>query len=250
MESSGIYDDSLLIVVADHGISFQSNLEHWRRIRPETVGDIAAVPLFVKAPGQPGGTIDDRRALTIDILPTIADVLGFAPPWETEGVSLFGADPRRKETTTIGPSTSATFGVDGREKLAMAERNAAWFPTGDPWELSPPGAADLRGERVEDIANGQARFGMRLDRAFWYSNVDLNTGIVPVRVSGELLEAGGGPRLLAVAVNGVVGAMTRSYVVEGETLFQALVPPEYFQSGRNTISLLSVEDGVSVVPRR
>ncbi|HEY7565613.1 MAG TPA: sulfatase-like hydrolase/transferase, partial [Acidimicrobiia bacterium] len=76
MEKAGIYEDALLIVLADHGISFEAGLEHWRRILPETVGDVAAVPMFIKAPGREGGLIDDRRALTIDLLPTIAEVLG------------------------------------------------------------------------------------------------------------------------------------------------------------------------------
>lgn len=251
MEAAGIYDDSLLIVLSDHGISFEANLEHWRRILPETVGDVAAIPLFVKAPGQTGGTIDDRRALTIDVLPTIADVLDFEVPWETEGVSLFGPDPQRNETTTVGDSTTVTFGVDGAEKLVMAARNARWFPTYDPWELVPPGAPDLRGERIEDVAQGQASFTMEIDRPNWYTNVDVSSDGIPIRITGAIEGAGDSQVLLGVAVNGVIGAMTRSYAFEDQTLFQALVAPEYFRSGRNQIELVSVEgDQVSVVPGR
>ena len=248
MKSTGIYDESLLIVVADHGISFEAGIDHWRRITPETVGDIAPVPMFVKAPGCLGGVIDDRRALTIDLLPTIADVLGFDPPWEVQGVSLFGPDPHRVETTTVGPSTSATFGVDGNEKLAMAGRNAEWFPTYDPWELLPEGTRDWRGEQVDLIAAHATSITTRLDRAFWYNNVDVEGDVIPVRISGELFGADS-PVLLGVAVNGVVGAMTRSYSLENETLFQALVPPEYFRPGRNTIGLISIDgDQISLVP--
>jgi hypothetical protein len=248
MVSAGIYDDSLLIVVADHGISFVPGIEHWRRIRPETVGDIAAIPLFIKAPGRPGGVIDDRRALTIDLLPTIADVVGFDPPWQVEGASLFGPSPRRAETTTVGPTTSATFGVDGTEKLAMAGRNAKWFPTYDPWELVPEGARDLRGRYVDFIAGRATSLTTRLDRAFWYNNVDVAGDLIPVRISGKLFGADS-PVLLGVSVNGVVGAMTRSYSLEDETFFQALVPPEYFRQGKNTIELIAIDgDEISVVP--
>ena len=35
---------------------------------------VAFVPLFVKEPGQTDGRVDDRNVLSIDILPTIADV--------------------------------------------------------------------------------------------------------------------------------------------------------------------------------
>ncbi len=48
------------------------------------------MPLFVKYPGQDGGEIDDRPAHTVDILPTIADVVGVEPPWEVDGISLLG----------------------------------------------------------------------------------------------------------------------------------------------------------------
>ena len=248
MKTAGIYENSMLIVVADHGISFEPGIEHWRRIRPETVGDIAPVPMFVKAPGRPGGIIDDRRALTIDILPTIADVLGFDPPWEVQGVSLFGPDPHRSETTTVGPTTSETFGADGSEKLAKAERNAAWLPNYDPWELMPEGSPDLRGQQVDQIAAGTTTMTTRIDRAFWYRSVDVAGDVIPVRISGELFGADS-EVTLGVSVNGVVGAMTRSYSLDNEMFFQALIPPGYFQSGRNTIGLIQVDEGqISVVP--
>lgn len=251
MKAAGIYDDSLLIVLADHGISFEANLEHWRRILPETVGDVAAIPLFVKAPGQPGGTIDDRRALTIDLLPTIADVLDFELPWDVEGVSLFGPDPQRSETTTVGPTTTATFGADGTEKLLMAERNARWFPTYDPWELVPPGAPDLRGQQIEDVAEGETSFTARIDKPNWYTRVNVAEDGIPIRITGRLEGADDSQVTLGVAVNGVIGAMTRSYSLEDKMLFQALVSPDYFHSGNNQIDLVSVDgDQVSLVPRR
>lgn len=251
MGEAGIYDDAMLIVVADHGISFEANLEHWRRILPETVGDMAAIPLFVKAPGHSGGTIDDRRALTIDLVPTIADVMGFDLPWEAEGVSLFGPDPQRRETTTVGPTTTVTYGVDGNEKLVMAARNAGWFPTGDPWELLPRGAPDLRGERIEEVAQGETSFSVRIDRPNWYTNVDPDEDGIPVRVTGVLRGADDSEMLLGVAVNGVIGAITRSYVNDDENRFQALVPPRLFQSGANEIEIAHIDrDDVSFVPRR
>ena len=37
-----------------------------------------SVPLFIKLPGQTEGRIDDRNVESVDILPTIADVLGIS----------------------------------------------------------------------------------------------------------------------------------------------------------------------------
>ncbi len=89
MKDEGIYDEALLVVLADHGITIRPGIEHERIMTPETVGTIAAVPLFVKYPNRfrdiEPGTIDDIRAETTDILPTIADVVGITVPWDMDG---------------------------------------------------------------------------------------------------------------------------------------------------------------------
>ena len=74
-------------MTADHGLAFKPGLSR-RTINRRTFGEIAGVPLFIKAPGQRAGRIVDAPARTIDILPTVADQLGVAMPWEVEGRSL------------------------------------------------------------------------------------------------------------------------------------------------------------------
>ena len=46
------------------------------------------MPLFIKLPGQRRGRIISRPVRTIDLLPTIADVLGIRIPWHVDGRSL------------------------------------------------------------------------------------------------------------------------------------------------------------------
>ena len=99
LEEAGLYDDTMIIVLADHGITVRPGIPHRRVVTEETVGDIAAIPLFIKRPHQEQGGIDDYRAETVDVLPTIADVLGIDLPWTTDGTSLFGDDrPERVES--------------------------------------------------------------------------------------------------------------------------------------------------------
>jgi hypothetical protein len=43
-----------------------------------------------------------------------------------------------------------------------------------------------------------------------------------------------------VAVNGVIGAMTRSYAQDGKVSFLAMVPPDLFREGENRIDLIQV----------
>ena len=84
LEETGLYDDALVVVVADHGVSFRPHGER-RRVHPGNLEEIAFVPLFVKAPGQARGEVVDDHVRTIDLLPTMADILGVEIPWQTDG---------------------------------------------------------------------------------------------------------------------------------------------------------------------
>ncbi|HJR93535.1 MAG TPA: sulfatase-like hydrolase/transferase, partial [Acidimicrobiia bacterium] len=94
LEESGLYDSTLFVVVADHGVVFDNDVGDMRVTRPESVGWILPVPLFIKYPdGLGAGTITDVRAETTDIVPTILDVLGADAPGDLEGASLLGSVP-------------------------------------------------------------------------------------------------------------------------------------------------------------
>jgi hypothetical protein len=242
LEARGIYDDALMIVVADHGIAIGPGVKHQRTITETTVGSIAAVPLFVKGPHDNGGSIDDRRALTIDILPTIADVIGARRPSAVDGVSLFEPPPERAFTTTYGPQGHVSYGVSGDEKLDVAAAIFDSFPGGDPWALRPSGAPDLAGSTVdlEDLSMSEMR--VLIEEPGLYRNVDTTGEVIPVRIGGTILGDAERDEVLAVAVNGVVGAVTRTYADDGSIAFLAMVPPALFRDGENTIDVLEVTD--------
>lgn len=240
LEEQGIYDDALLVIVADHGIAIRPGVEHQRVITTESVGEIAAIPLFVKPPRNTRGVIDDRRALTIDILPTIADVLGADLPDDIDGVSLLGPDPQREETTTVGPIASVTYGVDGAEKLAVAARIEKLFPGGDPWALRPEGSPNLVGTRVDTVALGASGLRARLRESDLYTDVDTRGGVIPARIGGFLYGDVDETETIAVSLNGTIAAVTRSYVEDGSAAFQTMVPPEFFTDGANRIEVFEV----------
>jgi hypothetical protein len=251
LEGQGIYDDALMIVVADHGIAIRPGVDHQRRITEESVGEIAAVPLFVKLPGgDRAGTVDVRRALTIDIMPTIAQVIGARLPSGVEGVSLLGPDPMRTETTTFGPDSSATYGTDGTEKLDVARRIESLFPGGDPWALRPAGSPDL--VSTAPSPTGVSAFEFRLLEPELYRDVDLAADVVPARVGGTLHGPALGSEVLAIAVNGEIATITRAYVSDGRVGFLAMVHPDYFRSDDNVIEVFEVtgEGDLFDVPAR
>jgi hypothetical protein len=85
LKRTGLFDRALIVVAADHGVSFRAG-ESRRNVSARNIGEIAGVPLLIKAPGQPRGRIVDSTATTEDILPTIGFHLGAR--WSAGGRAL------------------------------------------------------------------------------------------------------------------------------------------------------------------
>ena len=71
--------------------------------------------------------------------------------------------------------------------------------------------------------------------------VERRAGVVPAWVSGRL--DGGEPpgRPLALALDGTVVAVTRSYRWRGATRFSAVLPPTAFHAGANRLDVFALE---------
>ena len=61
LKSQGMYDDTLIVVTADHGFAWQVGVPTRRSVTRSNVNELGPVPLFVKAPGQTHGQ-RERRA--------------------------------------------------------------------------------------------------------------------------------------------------------------------------------------------
>ena len=93
LEYLGLYDDSLIILVSDHGEEFREHggFEHGRTLYEELV----RVPLIVKYPRslRAGETVRERVNL-VDIMPTVLDVVGVdRSGLRQDGRSLLGVMP-------------------------------------------------------------------------------------------------------------------------------------------------------------
>lgn len=101
MADNGLLARVLLVVVADHGIGLTAGAGARGDPDPRVVYDeILSVPLFVKLPDQTVGRRHDGYVETLDIVPTLAEALGFEPACPPDGRSLFAA-PRAWEETTF-----------------------------------------------------------------------------------------------------------------------------------------------------
>jgi hypothetical protein len=238
-----MYDRSLVVVTADHGASFEPG-GLMRKVVRANLADIAGVPLFVKYPGQRQGRVDPRDAKTIDILPTIADVVGVRMPWHVDGVSLSHAPVSRLVSVSksdgnpvAAPATTVAAGV-----LETARRNAAVFGTGADSIYRRGPYPELLGRPIASISTlVSARDDIHFDNPGAFAHVDLSSGVVPAGITGSI--SGHPLRLgtpLAIVVDGHVRAVARSYELGGQCRFVTLVPESAFLNGRNAIEIYAV----------
>ncbi len=261
LKQEGLYDRALIVLTADHGISFRAG-DIRRGLTLTNYGDIMPVPLFIKLPGQREGIVDDRNVESIDILPTIADVLNLTLPWSIDGWSALDATrPERgkKVIYTVfrnTPEEKYVFGPGGDAKYTTLKRKLRLFgESPDPaglYTIGPYGS--LFGKRVDPGGPAAAPgLTVSIDNEDLYDNVSLTGSFIPAHITGKL-DPGGGPqnRTIAVAVNGVIRSVTRTLVDPiGETVFSAVVPESSFRSGSNRIAVfIADETGSEVVLSR
>ena len=239
------YDRAAIVVVADHGVSFRRGLDR-RGASEANFEDIAAVPLLVKAPDQRRGRVDDAYVRTDEVLPTLANVLGVRLPWRTDGRSGFSRSAERRSSVEIqrrdGGRVRLSVDRFERRQAGAVARKAALFGAGL-YAIGPN--ARLIGRPVSRLPRARAS-GLRADvtgpdpvRTY-----DPRSGQAPTHVAGAL--TGGRPaaggRDLAIAVNGRIAAVARSYRSRRRPAeyFSALVPESALRPGPNSVELFAV----------
>jgi Sulfatase len=244
LKREGMWDDALIVVLADHGVAFPHRRER-RRLRRETAAEIAPIPLLIKAPGQTNAKVDDAWVETIDILPTIFDILGLDPRVRMDGKSAYSEEVQnRDELRFLIRNTFEVLRIPAsqfeRERQAVVDRNLRLFGTGREgperiYRIGPN--QDLIGRPAS--AAGE-RLPVELSYASEYERVDPASGYVPAHVVGRV-EGGGEPgRDIAVAVNGMIAAVGNTFTLavgdEGE-LVSVMVPESAFHEGRNRVEV-------------
>lgn len=255
------YDESLVVVTADHGASFTPETR-FRGITEANLHEIVWTPLIVKTPGERSGRVDDTPVRSVDLVPTVADVLDVDIPWPVDGRPIrsgrSSGDPQvfRWDENVLEPEEGDFLTIDGEDGF----RRVLDAPPGregdgdlDLYRLGEHG--DLVGQRVADLAVGEpVTVEGHVNQGPELASVDPEGDEVPAYISGETVVAGPDPRY-AVAVNGVVGGWAHAYL---PTLlppgldpnytdrprvrwFWTMVPPELLREGRNRVELLRID---------
>lgn len=247
----GTYDDSLVVVTADHGAAFETG-EPIRGVSEANADSVLWVPLLVKPPGQTTGRIDDRPARTVDVLPTMAEILDLDLPDGVDGVSLRGPEPdagpdeRRVYDwgfNRLEPNAHGYSLIDGTQGFAdlLAQPPPG---EGDDTELAFyrfGRHADLVGRFVEDLPVApEGDLAVHLDDDGSYrSSADAQQDVY---VAGEV--GTGEPLDVAVAVNGRIGGWAELQTTgdPDERRFWVLVPPAFLRDdGQDEIRLYVIQ---------
>jgi hypothetical protein len=259
LKKIGTFDETLIVITADHGVAFRRGLFDRRRAKRDTLADIAPVPLFVKLPGQKRGRVNPALVETTDIVPTISDVLDVDVPERTDGKSVFGKEvAERSEVKLLPRDFSDWIRVDGTEfeaeKQALIDRKVELFGSGSdgPERIYRVGPnQELIGRRVDSLdVTGASGADLELTDPGAYDEVDLDGPVLPVWVTGRVSGGTGGPTDVAIAVNGVVVAVSNTFELAtgGGQLVASLIPPSSLRDGRNAVEVYEVSGGDQLSP--
>ena len=200
--------------------------------------------------------MSDALARTLDVTPTIADVLNVPLGYRADGSSAFSREVRARGQVSL---TERDFSSVVRispsrweaRRRAVVRRRLRQLGSGD-WaslytSLGPN--RDLIGERADDVrAASGARATISLSRSF--ARVRRSSGVVPCQIAGRIHGSGARTeRDLAIAVNGRIEAVGRSFHLKGERVesYSVMVPEDALREGSNTVEVLEVTDEGAMV---
>ncbi len=243
LQQAGRWDEALVVVTADHGVSFRVNLPR----RSPTAGnavDILSVPLFLKAPHQQEGETVDLPVRSLDILPLIAEALGIAKPEWAEGLNR-AEHEAGTEAAAWCPSLDESLAAEipMRAIHERVDEKLALFGTGESAGAVPGGGPrpDLLGLPTESACGPTAGIQVQFDEAPFQA-VDTSSDFVPAEIVGLVRGLRPGQAVdLAVAVNGTVHATTTSYLygAVNASIWAAIVPETSFRDGRNRVEVFA-----------
>ncbi|MFC1719749.1 sulfatase-like hydrolase/transferase [Pseudomonadota bacterium] len=258
LESLELFSDSLIIITSDHGIGYVwYEEEDISDIVAMRAGEVYWVPFFLKKPNQEQGEIIDAPVVTVDIFPTVAEILGKPIPWAVDGLSAIGPERKRENRLGTGnPDTRATWLPAGKTSFKALEKKIALFGQHNLKDLYFFGPyKDLIGRRVDTFpltADKLSSSNVTIKSQTQNESTKVN---MPFYLKGELttvnpkFQTGG--LNLAISINGIIRGTTRTTIKDNRVTFMTRISPESWESGENSISVYAIfedenDEGISL----
>ncbi|MBL4679304.1 MAG: sulfatase-like hydrolase/transferase [Pseudomonadales bacterium] len=261
LQNETLFEKSLIIVTADHGLSFKKG-EMRRPISKQNYMDIMPVPLFIKLPNQTKGSVSQLNVETVDILPTIVEVLNISLPSPLEGVSVFNKDAlnNRKEKTFFtfhdGERTIKFPSNIKGKKIVINDRIQLFGEQNNPDKLFSIGSdKHWVGKFTHELEIKEDKFYKveinnqvteRYYAADSGSNFVSGTVFAVEAVADESNKKANKERKqkeiirLALTVNGKVRAVTKIYLSDRDQEFAFLVPESAYKVDQNQVEVFRI----------
>jgi hypothetical protein len=234
MASSPLLRDSVLVVVADHGIAFTTGYPR-RYISGDykSYPELMYPPLFVHASGQDEGRISDVNVESVDVLPLLSAELNISLPWPVDGMlpqrkegaratekrmflymppNPFGMQPRPDKELAIQSQDGLEKMLAGAMRSERADDYLSPLYSGTPFDA-------LRGRAVGTFAIAESGSRARLDPDLRATRPLL---LLRGSVSGDVASGD----WLALVVNGKVSGLSQVNPRRGELRFTGLLRRE------------------------
>ena len=246
LKAAGRWDDTMVVVTADHGISFEPGLpqRHTDFTNEGQYNDVYRIPTFVKFPGQKTAVASDCATTNLDLLPTILDVMDLDTGWKWAGRSVAGSCPEGRRREVVSATGQRKVITSGFEK---ARERAAHYSTivageGPIRNIARVGlSASLIGTPVRSSTVDTAVTGWDLRQERMFLKVSDTRGrAVPslitgsVRVSSPLPEGTEGIVAIDGVAAGVIGELSGA---DGDTVFTAVLDYTMLTDGAHHVEL-------------
>jgi len=254
LKALGIYDKSLIVITSDHGVCYRTG--HGRRravwwgekpLGPSAY-DILKIPCFFKLPHQTQGAIVDEPFQSIDILPSILAGLGIETNQTLDGRNMFADHVPPLHDYRVYAIRDGKF-AKHRIDILSDENDLSYksdrFDSSNDFSIRNPEYDALIDRSVSACTRAQpAPCSVELLNAEDYRNVDLAGDYLPAQIRGVITPIGDAepPARVAIAVNGLIRAVARSYLSDnGFPTVSAIVPEAAFRNGPNQIEIYAIE---------
>lgn len=251
MKQSGVWDKSLVIIAADHGLTFEPGFKARRAVfdNKDITDDLYRVPMFVKLPQQKVGETTNCTVSVLDILPTILSVTKIDTDWTFDGRDISSACPDDVSRPITSTEAQGTFtnSIDVLFERSLAYDSLVTREGGTDRIAAVGASANLIGRPIEGSNDDSGVQWWATYALSQLSNISTQRGAtVPVQVKGTLrLHQRMPPGAEGIiTIDGVAaGVVTEIGGAEGEISFDAIVDYSLFTGGSHEIGLVINFDG-------
>ena len=254
LKKSGKWDNTMLVVTADHGISFVPTLpqRHTDFSDKETISDIYRIPTFIKYPKQVTGVVSDCAMSNLDLLPTILETTGTKTSWNFGGKSVAQSCPTNRVREVVSATGETALMPGGFEEVRgrLAYYSGMVGNKGPIRRVAAIGSsADLIGRPLSsDVINSEVATWMVNQKSSFKNVTNQRGGKVPSLITGTIRLATpvdlGTEGIIAIdgVAAGVVGELSGARDVVSYT---AILDYTLLTTGDHTVELfVRSPDGV------